>query len=161
MSELLKKVAENLNKSLVQELRDQGHYLTGSLERYITGTYRVIDASKYSQLIGFALEYAQDLETGKGPGQFGKSHIQDLFQYFLLRGLNQIEAMQAAVLTNRRHMKEGMPTKASSRFSKTGERKFFISRAWKESEQKIDSMMEGGMDEIFNKEFTKQKSETI
>lgn len=161
MSEILKEVANVLNKSLVRELRDQGHYLTGSLERSINTSYRILDTAKNSELLGFALDYAQDLETGVKAGGFGKSHVQELFKYFLLRGLNQIAAMEAAVLTNRRHIKEGMPTKASSRFSKTGERKKFISNAWEKSEKNVDSVIFGKVDKSFDQEFSKQKTETI
>ena len=85
----------------------------------------------------------------------------ELFKYFILRGLPQNEAMSAAVRTYKKHKEEGMPTEASKRFSKTGERKHFIERTWKENEQKIDSIFDLGMDNIFNEEFKKQKSETI
>lgn len=161
MSQILVEVARNLNKALVNELRDQGHYLTGALERSINTSFRVVERSKATELIGFALDYAQDLETGLRPKQFGRSHVNELFKYFLLRGLNQVQAMEAAILTNRRHIKEGMPTKDSSRFSKTGERKNFISNAWEKSEKNIDNYVSVESDKMFEKEFTKQKSETI
>lgn len=148
-----------LNKSIVNELINQGHHLTGALERSIINSSRIVENRNKTELFGFALEYAQDLETGTK--KFGKNHVQELYRYFLLRGLNQVQAMEAAVLTNRRHLKEGMPTIASARFSKTGQRKQFISTAWKENEQKVDSIMDAGMDEIFNEQFNKQKSEKI
>ena len=153
-------VADLLNKKLVSELKDQGHYLTGALERSITGAFRVIEKSKETELDGYALEYAQDLETGQPSG--GKlPTVLELQKYFMLRGLSQNEAYTAAINTAKKQAKEGMPTKASSRFSKTGERKHFIERTWKENEQKVDSLMDFGMDGIFNDEFNLQKSETI
>lgn len=156
----LNKVADLLNKKLASELKDQGHYLTGALERSITGAYRVVEKSKETELNGYALDYAQDLETGQPSG--GKlPTVIELQKYFILRGLSQKEAYSAAINTARKQAKEGMPTKASSRFSKTGERKNFITRTWRENEQKIDSLMDFGMDGIFNDEYNLQKSETI
>ncbi len=159
---LLLKVKELLNNALAKELNDQGHYLTGALERSM-GASAVIDKSNETELIGFALDYAQDLEDGKKGSDIGnmKTHIAELFKYFLLRGLSQNEAVDAAVRTAKRHKKEGMPTEASKRFSKTGERKHFITRTWSENQQKVDSLMDFGMDSMFNEEFTKQKNETI
>ena len=148
-----------LNNSLTNELINQGHYLTGALERSIINSSRIIESKNRTELFGFALEYAQDLENGTK--KFGRNHVQELYQYFLLRGLNQIQAMEAAVLTNRRHLKEGSPTEASARFSKTGQRKKFISNAWRESEQKVDSIMDVGMDRFFDEQYNKQKTEII
>jgi hypothetical protein len=156
----LNKVADLLNKKLVSELRDQGHHLTGALERSITGAFRVIEKSKETELNGYALEYAQDLETGQ-PSNGKLPTVAELTKYFILRGLSSNEATQAAILTARKQAKEGMPTKASSRFSKTGERKHFIERTWRSNEQKVDSLVDVGMDAIFNEEFNLQKSETI
>lgn len=156
----LDKVAKLLNKSLSIELKDQGHHLTGALERSIEQAYRVIEKSKETELNGYALEYAQDLETGQ-PSSGKLPSVAELFKYFKLRGLNEKEATRAAILTQRKQSKEGMPTKASKRFSKTGERKNFISRTWKSNQQKVDSLMDAGMDAIFNDEYNLQKSETI
>lgn len=156
----LDKVANVLNKSLAIELREQGHYLTGALERSINSAYRVVEKSKETELSGYALEYAQDLEKGKKPGE-KLATVLELQKYFILRGLSANEALRAAVLTSRRQAKEGSPTKASSRFSKTGERKHFIERAWKSNEQKIDSLVDAGIETIFNDEYNLQKSETI
>lgn len=155
---LLNKVKELVNKALIKELHDQGHFLTGALERSMSAS-AVIEKSNDTELIGFALDYSQDLETGKKT--FKSNHVQELIRYFLLRGLPQHEAVSAAINTSRKHKEEGMPTKASKRFSKTGERKNFITRAWTENQQKVDSLMDLGIDSIFNKEFSQQKSEII
>lgn len=156
---VLNKVAQIFNKALAQELKDQGHYLTGALERSLNAS-RVIENAKNTELNGWALDYAQDLEAGQ-------NHIvklptvDELYKYFKLRGLAHEQAKIAAVLTARRQKVEGMPTIASKRFSKTGERKHFIERTWKSQEQKIDSLVSLQMDNIFNDEVNYQKSETI
>lgn len=158
---ILKSAASKLNKALTQELRDQGHYLTGSLENSINNYYTIEPMTRKYVLRGFALDYAKSLNEGKGPRSKSLPTIEELRKYFILRGLSVFEATQAAFLTHRRHKKEGMPTKASSRFSKTGERKKFIERAWKSNEQKIDSFMDGEMDKLVNNEYSKQKTEII
>lgn len=158
---ILKEAGQRLNKSLTQELRDQGHFLTGSLEASINNSFRVEVMKKQYVLRGFALDYSVDLDEGKSAGSRSLPSVEELRRYFLLRGLSPGEAEQAAVLTARRHKKEGMPTKASSRFSKTGERKNFIRRAWSSVEQKINSYIDGASDNIFKAETDKQKSETI
>jgi hypothetical protein len=157
---ILNKVAQLLNKVLILELKDQGHHLTGALERSINSAYRVIEKSRETELNGYALDYAQDLETGQ-PSSGKLPTIIELQKYFMLRGLSQREALGAAINTARKQAKEGMPTRASSRFSKTGERKHFIQRTWNENQQKVDGLMDFGMDEIFNDEYYLQKSETI
>mgnify|MGYP003596280772 FL=1 len=111
---LLEKARTTLNNALAKELKDQGHFLTGALEASINNSSRVIEGGNKSELIGWALDYAQDLETGKK--RFGKNHLQELFKYFILRGLPQNEAMSAAVRTYKKHKEEGMPTEASKRF---------------------------------------------
>lgn len=155
----LNKVALLINKALIQELNDQGHRLTGALERSLSA-FRVIDKSKETQLNGYALDYAQDLETGM-PSSGKLPSVAELQKYFVLRGLSANKALQAAILTARRQAKEGMPTKASSRFSKTGERKKFISRTWRSNEQKVDSLIDFEINNLFIDEYSKQKNETI
>ncbi|TWP31892.1 hypothetical protein ETU08_00085 [Apibacter muscae] len=157
------KAQKIINNSLIAELNNQGHYLTGALNRSITTTSSIISKPNETSLNGYALKYAQDLETGKNATQLGNinTHTKNLITYFLKRGLKKGEAVRAAIATAKRHQKEGVPTLASKRFSKTGERKGFITRAWKENEQKVDSVMDLGMDSIFNEEFNKQKSEKL
>lgn len=159
MKQTLQKVEDLLSNALVKQLADQGHRLTGSLENSILNSSRVIDGKNRSELFGFALDYAQDLENGTK--KFGKDHVRDLYKYFILRGLNNIQAMEAAVLTNKRHRAEGMPTLASARFSRTGERKKFIQNTWRENEQKVDSIVDQGTDSFFDELYNNQKSETL
>lgn len=157
---IMNNAARFLNLKLVDELRDQGHYLTGSLERSINGSYRVINGNRKTEANGYALDYAIKLDSPQHEFRNLPS-VGELVRYFILRGLPIMEAKRAAVATRKKHEKEGMPTKASSRFSKTGVRTEFINRTWKNNEQKIDSMIESGMDKIFDEEYNKQKTEKI
>lgn len=156
----LRTVGLNLNKLLTTELRDQGHYLTGSLENSINNSFNVVQEGRRVVLYGFALDYSIGLNDGVNSGRKLPT-VDELTKYFLLRKLPLIQAKQAAILTAKRHKKEGMPTKASARFSKTGVRTNFINRVWTSNEQKIDSAMNVNMDAIFEEETKKQRSETI
>lgn len=158
---ILKEAGERLNKALTQELRDQGHYLTGSLEKSINNSFRVEKMSRKYVLRGFALDYSVGLDEGIGPKSRKLPSVDELRKYFLLRGFSVPEASIAAGLTQKRHNKEGMSTKASSRFSKTGERQKFIERAWSNIERKIDSYIDVSTDRLVDSEFKKQKSEII
>lgn len=160
-SEALNTAANFFKKALTQELRDQGHYLTGSLERSINNASTIEEARRKVVLRGFALDYSIDLDQGAGPNSKNLPSEDELRKYFLLRGLPPLEAAEAAYLTARRHKKEGMPTKASARFSKTGERTNFIKNAWSRSEKTVDSIITGKMDRVFEEEAAKQKSEKI
>ncbi len=157
---IMNNAARFLNSKLVDELRDQGHYLTGSLERSINGSYGVINGRRKTEAIGYALDYAIKLNDPQHELK-NLPTVGELVKYFLLRGLPIMEAKRAAFNTRKKQEKEGMPTKASSRFSKTGVRTQFIDRAWRTSEQKVDSMVDAGMDRIFDEEFKKQKTERI
>lgn len=106
----------------------QGHTLTGNLvnslrweietkDTKLTGKVYIAD---YGLYVNNGVS-AVNIPFGKGGG--GKSkYIQGLIRFFLLRGLGDKEAKGAAFATARKHKKEGMPTKASSRFSKNGKR---------------------------------------
>lgn len=147
-----------LNGLLIQELRDQGHHLTGALENSINTSMSIENQRRQTIVHGFALDYAIKLND---PQPKDIPTVPELVKYFLLRGYSSFEANQFAFLTHKRHLKEGMPTFASKRFSKTGVRIRFIDRVWKSNEQKIDSKIESGMDDIFFSEVNKQKSEVI
>lgn len=159
---LLNGVKELLNQSLAKELRDQGQFIGFALNRSM-GASVVMDKSDQGQLIGVALNYTQDLEEGKKGIDIGnmKAHITGLIKYFSLRGLSQSQAVLAAARTARRQRIEGLPGEASKRFSKTGERKHFMTRVLNENQQKVDHLMDSGMDSIFDSHFLTQKNEII
>lgn len=158
---ILKEAGEKLNKALTQELRNQGHYLTGSLENSINNSFRVETMNRKYVLRGFALDYSIDLDEGLSPNSRKLPTFEELRKYFLLRGLSVPEATLAAGFTTKRHKKEGMSTIASAAYSKTGERKKFISVAWEKAENIIDKIIDGKTDKIFEAETAKQKSERI
>lgn len=125
---------ENLKAKIQAELEQQGHRLTGSLEKSLQYTIKPVgdgySAVMYSADYGIYLEFG--VRSARIPysgrtGRGGKSkYIEGLTVYFQRRGLPQREAQRAAFATAAVHKREGMPTRASFRFSRTGERTGYV-----------------------------------
>ena len=107
----------------------QGHVLTGNLvnslrweietgDTKLTGKIYIAD---YGLYVNNGVS-AVNIPFSGGSGGGTSKYIQGLIRFFLLRGLGDDNAKRAAFATARKHKKEGMPTKASSRFSKNGKR---------------------------------------
>jgi hypothetical protein len=162
---ILQKVAAVLDNAFKDEIKSQGHSLTGKLENSIQGQ------QSETQVEGSMLDYGYIVNDGtiseKIPfsGTHGKGgtskYIQGLISFFKLKGLSEKEATSAAFATAKVQKKEGMSTAASSRFSKNGKRQNFIADVAAEQDPVIDKVVSQGMDDIFNSEYNKQKSETI
>ncbi len=128
-------IMADLQGALRSVLEDQGHYLTGNLSDSIT--YEINE--KESQIIArmFVAEYgifvnagvsAQNIPYGKNKGGGAKTskYIQGLIEFWQERGLSGREAIGAAFATAKIHAREGMPSRASKAYSKTGERTGFV-----------------------------------
>ena len=112
----------------------QGHNLTGRLKnsfRYETrATGSGLQSKIYSENYGGIVD--QGVKASRIPfsgrrGRGGKSkYIEGLKDYFIRRGRGASEALRAAFATAMVHRREGMPTRASYRFSRNGRRTNFI-----------------------------------
>ena len=143
----LKKILANNGKGIVleiqTELKQQGHYNTGRL--FKSAKAEVIQNSEGANLDITMNDYhvfvEQGVKASRIPfaGRSGKNktskYIQGLVSFFTSKGLSRKEALSAAFATAYTHKSEGMPTKASSRFSESGRRLRFISEATKASNQ--------------------------
>lgn len=166
---LLDRVAREVNKNLIAEWVAQGHHLTGAWEQSLRGT--IIESPDSVAVIGTMNFYGAILEQGVPANRipFGgrkatggtSQYIQGLVGYFKKRGLNEREAIRAAFATANKHKKEGMPTKGSERFSKTGKRTKFINTVDKAISDDIDKMVTDGLDAIVERKYREEKSETI
>jgi len=117
----------------------QGHSLTGATER----GFRVVaierDSQTRWQLLGtngakFTNQgvLAKDIPFGNRGGR--SSYIAALEKYAQLRfGLSGKEALSAAFAIARKHKQEGMPTRASQKFSSTGRRTNWIPDAMRDA----------------------------
>lgn len=151
------RVGAIINEAIRLEFEAQGHSLTGEFARSLKTKMDI--NSRTATLSGTSVKYAQILEEGLKPEEINDRMLPGLINYFQLRGLPQVKAEQAARATLSVWKKEGMSTKASGRYSSTGERHHFIRRAFEKIN--IDSLMLNLMDEGIEQEFRKTKSETI
>jgi hypothetical protein len=152
----IKTIDHYLELDLKEELRAQGHFLTGALERSIkskqttSGGKSVIDIE--------ALEYADDLLEGVAPEHIDQADIAGLTIYaqkrFVLSGK---AAVKAAVAIARKHAQEGNPTQNSYNYSATGERLFANVEAYNKNEAEYSRFLETGVsaeiDQFINKTF--------
>lgn len=164
MKNSFQEIEEILSAGIQRNIREQGHTLTGRLERSVTA-----HTSQFS-IAGFMLDYGGIVDSGVKPSRIPFSlgsgvktskYITALTSYFIMRGLSEKEAKSAAFATARKQKKEGMPTIASARFSQSGKRKKFVDESWNENEKKVDQIMSNGMNIFFNDQFKNEKSEKI
>jgi hypothetical protein len=123
---------------LGDSIRAQGHYFTGKLVRGFETRFKPAEVQIWGDF------YAKFLERGvkrsripyrKGKRRGGVSkYIQALIAYFQAKGKGSM-SKNLAFATANTHVKEGMPTSASRRFSSTGKRTGFIEEALKKSDQ--------------------------
>lgn len=153
---------ELMQKGLREELKAQGHYLTGRLSESID--FRVFTKGS-SVVVGemYAVDYAMVLEVGVKPeripyggrtGRGGTSrYIQGLVDFFQLRGLGEREAMRAAFATANVQKQEGMPTANSYRFSNNGRRTGFVAETLKSHVDEAAKVLEAKTGFILNLQF--------
>jgi hypothetical protein len=152
----IKLIDTSLQGDLKKELRDQGHFLTGALERSIQSKQSTSGGKVVSEIE--ALDYAEDLFEGVAPEHIDQADIAGLTIYAQQRfGLSGKSAIKAAVAIARKHAKEGMPTKNSYQFSKTGERLFANVEAYNKNESEYAKFLEDGvsreLDQFIDKTF--------
>jgi hypothetical protein len=143
----IKRIDIELQNNLKQELRAQGHYLTGALEHSILS--KQLSSGDKSVIEMTALDYADDLFEGIPPEHIDvndPNYIKGLTLYAQKRfGLSGKQAIKAAVAIARKHAKEGMPTKNSYQYSSTGERLFANVEAFNKNEAEYDQLLESGV----------------
>lgn len=148
-----------INEILRKESFEQGHYLTGALEDSFKT--EVSKKSNEDVMEGFAVYYTQFVNDGVPASSVSWKQLPFLINYFRQRGLGEKEAKSAAAATIKVWMKEGMPTQASKRFSKTGSRTAMIESAFVGAQSRIDEYMSAGFDFAVDAKFSQEKSETI
>lgn len=116
-----------LIKEIGQAIDDQGHNLTGGTKKSLR---KKVDKTVLEGFADFNIVFLdQGIKPSKipftigGPRRGGRSdYIKGLIRFWRLRGLSPREAKKAAFATANVQKEEGMPTKLSERFSKTGDR---------------------------------------
>jgi len=144
----INKASQLLILEFRNELKAQGHVNTGKLSDSISYEINDIVLGVISDF--YMLDYGFAIDTGieanripfsKGSGAGSSKYIQGLVNYFISKGKGVKAAKRAAFATATIHKREGMPTKASSRFSKTGKRTQFIDIAYDRVKEQIEKIL--------------------
>jgi len=139
-----------------KELEAQGHKLTGALIRSVDfkiertpggGIEGTVFLNYYGEFVNTGVKAAR-IPFSPGSGRKSSKYIDALVSYFKLRGVNGPEARRAAFATAMKHKKEGMPTRASRRFSNTGRRTGALNVAVEKASPKIFNAIEDNLERI-------------
>lgn len=154
---VLQKIADLAKEAVIIAWRAQGHDLTGKAVQELET--RIINTPTLSIISGYVVDYMVPINTGvtaeripynPGSGAKTSKYIDGLIRYVELRmGKSDKEAKGIAFAIASRHKKEGMPTKASAKFSSTGKRTGFIDEALAGKEQQFAEMIEMAVSEAF------------
>lgn len=150
-------VEDKLKDAYADELRQQGHYLTGALEQSIgaekeetgDGIAIEITANDYADPVNDGVPaHKIPYDSSQTTGAKHSKYIEGLKNYAKLRfGLNNEEdALSAAFAIAKKHEKEGMPTQGSYAYSTNGKRTEAIERAYNTNEKHIDRAIDDGID---------------
>lgn len=133
--EIIEIISDLIKQDISTKLKEQGHNNTGSLLNSIS--YKITQTAdsiitdfymnNYGNIVDFGVR-ANRIPYRRGSGAKKSKYIDGLINYFQSKGLSDAESKRAAFATANVHKQDGMPTKASSRFSKTGERTGFITK---------------------------------
>ena len=137
-----------------QAYKDQGHTLTGNLINSIDGV--VSETVNGAQIEYMMLDYGVPTNTGVpaaripySPGSGGKfsAYITGLILYARLRfSVPAVEAKKIAFAIAAKHKREGMPTNASRRFSKTGQRTRAIEQGIEDSKEEVNGLIQEALE---------------
>jgi len=155
---ILQQANATIITALIKALRDQGHYLSGALERSLVATITA------DRLIVSGLYYLWILDQGVAPGKMviGTKSITALTNYVQRRmGYDSKKAKHIAFAILKKQQNEGMSTRNAYRYSSTGQRKFALTQTFKNMDQLLSKQIFSGVDALIDNEFNKQKTETL
>jgi len=157
---------EAIISDLRDELNQQGHKATGSLEKSFEAEIKDSDSDGFLGII-FGNDYWEAVDTGVAankipytPGaKTGKKtskYIQALIEWagVVRPELSDKERKGFVFAVAHKHSVDGMPTKGSYSFSKNGERKNFVQRT-------IDKHIDTLAEKLSTKEFTETVASEI
>jgi len=164
IQDLYKSAEKFINEFIRKEMVDQGHHLRGDMEDSLQA--ETFKQKKAEVMEGFAIHYTQFVNEGFPPESASFKQVPFLIEYFIKRGYpvastSGVDATSLAFATVKKWMKEGMPTQASKRFSKTGSRTNMIENAFVGNDNRLDEFMSNGFDFVVDEQYRKEKSEKI
>ena len=155
---IVQQIANLALQAVAIEWNAQGHNLTGNAIQQLET--RIVEANGGTLIQGYMVDYMANINAGvtaanipysPGSGARSSKYISGLIDYVKRRmGKSDREAKSIAFAIASRHKKEGMPSKASVRFSSTGKRTGFIEAALDGIEPKLAALIEQGIEETIN-----------
>lgn len=154
---ILQRIADLAKEAVIIAWRAQGHELTGKAAQELET--RITETANGVNIDGFVIDYmilnntgviASRIPYSPGSGAGRSKYIDGLINYVKLRmGKSDKEAKSIAFAIASKHKREGMPTKASARFSSTGKRTGFIDEALDGKEAEFAELIELAISEAF------------
>jgi len=149
-----------LIKALSDELKAQGHNMTGDLLKSIKVVAKAFLQGGFV-IEGSFLSYGAPLNTGvkssripfTQPSNVKRSkYIEGLVRFVKLRRIatDNAKALGIAFAIAKTHKKQGMPTRGSFKFSRNGRRKDWVNIVLTENEQKIFEILQGIFEDNIN-----------
>ena len=152
---LIQQIANIALQAVAIEWKAQGHNLTGNAIQQLET--KILQTGDGVLVLGYVTDYMANINAGvpasripysPGSGARSSQYISGLIDYVKKRmGKSQREAQSIAFAIASRHKKEGMPSKASARFSSSGKRTGFIEAALDGVEPKLAALIERGIEE--------------
>lgn len=141
-------VEQKVERDYKNELREQGHYLTGETERLIDSTTQATPDGAKSEMSG--PEHLETLETGLRSNQidtYDPAYIAGMTEYVKRRfGVSSDrQALRIVMRIARKHRTEGMPTAASYQYSLTGERVGSMEDSYTKNAAEYEDLIEEGI----------------
>ncbi len=150
----LKEVQVLIHNRIKQELILQGHVMTGKVykdhseeinvhgdEVHLLGSYPFYSKFLHTGVHSTKIPYDPEVRTGAKHSLY----IEALIKYACFRGMTDPE--NAAFAIANKHSKEGMSTKASAKYSKTGIRSDFLDIVF--FDRKLNSEITNAFDQVF------------
>ena len=154
-------IADRVLARVLEEWRNQGHDLTKKVESTAKST--IEQTIGFVRITGELEYYARFVNTGvpasKIPysppsGRGGTSkYIEGLIAYATARGMDNPKSAAFAIAN--KHLKEGMPTSGSKKYSSTGNRTNFVEDAFKEILPELNQLVFKETSNELNKDLTK------
>ena len=159
IEELANKIGVLVVDAIKKQFLLQGHKLTGTLidsieqqvQVRVSGARIQVLAESYAKFVNNGVAAANIPFGGGGSGARTSKYIQGLKNFARLRfGVSDKEALSIAFAIARKHKREGMPTRSSSRFSKTGKRTEAVEEALEDVNDELNKMIEDTLEVIIN-----------
>lgn len=149
----LTKIMRLLQKELRKELKQQGHVNTGALRDSIVYEVKYTDrgftatmyAADYAIIVDLGVKANRIPYSGRSGNGGTSLYIQGLVSFFQRKGLGEKEALGAAFATAKVHSRDGMPSRASFRFSRNGRRTGFVTEVINGKTEKLGALIREGI----------------